>query len=102
MIAFLVGALATWRISSLLVHEDGPAEVLAKFRDHVGVRADKFGGCIGDGVLASALCCLWCTSVWVGWIVALTQSRNIPRAAKIGLAYSAAAIVIQKALEDKS
>jgi len=49
-----IGALAVWRITHLLHAEDGPADVLVRFR-----RA------LGSGVLGRAVQCFYCLSVWV-------------------------------------
>ena len=40
---FAMGVCATWRISHLLVHEDGPARVLARLRQSIGGMMDCFG-----------------------------------------------------------
>lgn len=50
---YLILALATWRISSLLVDEDGPFKILAIIR----VYASKLTG---------AFECIWCMSIWIG------------------------------------
>lgn len=52
--------LATWRLSSLLVNEDGPLNVFARLRDAAGVNRE------GElSQLATLLSCVWCTSIWV-------------------------------------
>ena len=74
-LALVIIALACWRISSLLVYEDGPFDVLAKFRSFIGVYYDEMSVSRGKNVFASALTCLWCTSPYIaiflvgGWIV---------------------------------
>jgi len=56
-------ALATWRIASLLVHEDGPWNIFARLRRRVGLVNDVE---IPDGFLPGVLSCVWCASIWVG------------------------------------
>lgn len=51
---FIMLALATWRISYMLVSEDGPSDVFVK------LRTLKLGGLLD---------CIYCTSVWVGFVV---------------------------------
>ena len=62
---FLVAALATWRLSSLLVAEDGPGRVFGRLRDFVGVEDGAQPGFWRD-----LLGCIWCVSVWVGALCA--------------------------------
>ncbi len=56
----IVGAGA-WRLSSMLVYEDGPWGIFATMRRRAGIPPE--GGRI-DGLFATLLSCLWCTSVW--------------------------------------
>ena len=44
---FVVGALATWRVTHLLVEEDGPADAVVRLRERAG---DSWVGA-GDGLL---------------------------------------------------
>jgi hypothetical protein len=93
----LILCLVTWRISSLLVDEPAPFELLSKFRRKIGVKYDANGNAIGENELAKLFTCVWCASIWVGWFVALAhyQSWNF---IVYGLAYSAGAIVIERAV----
>lgn len=94
MIPFLINVLLTWRLSSLLVNEQGPGDVLGLFRDKVGVAFDEQSKPYAKNIVAEILLCIWCTSVWVGWGVALVM-RDTNWLAN-GLAYSAGAIVIER------
>jgi hypothetical protein len=96
MTRLLIGILATWRISSLLVsdHETGPFDLFGRLRDAVGVNYTADSRRVGSNELARVFTCIWCMSVWVGWIVALAQS---PKQWFVrGLAYSAGAIIMEK------
>jgi hypothetical protein len=66
ILEFLVLTLATWRISSILVEEDGPFEVFDKLRHKLGVRYDEHSYPYGENELAKTLTCIWCVSPWVG------------------------------------
>lgn len=57
--AILIG-LATWRIASLLVNEDGPFNVFLQFRHLLGL--DKIGEI--KGFLPTLFGCVWCISIW--------------------------------------
>lgn len=56
----LVG-LAAWRVSSLLLYEDGPWAAFARLRSAAGV--ERSGEMTG---LATLFSCVWCMSVWIG------------------------------------
>ena len=58
LLHFIILSLATWRLSSLLVNEDGPNKVLHSFREQV---SDWTG----------LLDCVWCCSVWTGLILVI-------------------------------
>lgn len=68
----LVAALATWRLSSLLVNpgEAGPANLLHRLRDWAGAYE------LGEDdeprtSLGRLFACVWCMSVWMGGLCAL-------------------------------
>jgi len=49
LLTLIILSLAVWRISSLLVQEDGPYQVLLTIRNYTKL-----------------FDCIWCMSVWVG------------------------------------
>jgi hypothetical protein len=60
---FLLAALATWRVSALLVREDGPYDLIARLR-----KAAR------NTMAGRALECFYCTSLWIAapaafWLV---------------------------------
>lgn len=65
---FLILALATWRVSSLLVDERGPWDIFVKIRSLAGMTHDENGEVaeVPDGFFSQLLSCIWCTSVWTG------------------------------------
>lgn len=95
---FLILMLATFRITSLLVDEDGPLSLFSRFRQLVGVRVDKNGETYGKNVIATGLTCLWCTSVWVGiaWAIAYFFSPNGTILIAMPLALSSGAILVSR------
>lgn len=70
-VQLVVLALAVWRASSLLVQEEGPFEIFARFRYRIGVRYTKTNVAIGNNELAKLFTCVWCLSVWIGALAAL-------------------------------
>lgn len=67
---FVILALATWRLSSMIVREDGPAYVFRGLRELSGITHDESGVVvmIPDGFLPQLLSCVYCSSIWVGFI----------------------------------
>ena len=88
-------ALATWRISSLLCHEDGPYAIFRRMREELERR--------GSELFWALLQCVWCTSVWVGtgliifWMVAPTVARPFA----IVMSASTVAILLQTWIEGR-
>jgi hypothetical protein len=65
---FLIYSLATWRVASLLVQEDGPFRIFRRLRELTGIQHDDdLGGdiyLVPDTFLAGILSCVWCCSIW--------------------------------------
>lgn len=81
-----LGILAVWRITHLLHAEDGPWNVLAKFRARLGA-----------GVLGQMLDCFYCASVWIAlpfaWVVGDAPGERL----LLWPALSGAAALLQRA-----
>lgn len=60
-LTLLILILATWRVTSLLVDEDGPYHVFTRLR----MLPYPLGG--DDGLLT----CMWCCSMWTAPVVVL-------------------------------
>lgn len=65
IITLLILSLACWRITSLLVNEfeQGPYQILTKFREWVMPYTDVFE-------------CIYCTSIWIGIFITGIYSIN--------------------------
>lgn len=96
----LVLILATWRMASLLVEEDGPFEIFPKLRHALGVRYDENSISYGTNWFAKGLRCEHCVSVWLGffWAIAYIVWKDCVLVA-LPFALSAGAIVIQTFVE---
>ena len=76
ILEFTLIALAAWNISSLLVQEEGPFNILGKMRYFAGVDVGpdmqlykRHGiGTFRDG-MAGVFLCIWCMSRWVAAIL---------------------------------
>ena len=82
---WLIAALACWRLTSLLLKENGPFDVFVHWRAFIG----------GIRGLEALTTCVWCLSVWVAVPVALiAYTEYWPVLAPFAL--SAAAILIEE------
>ncbi len=83
---FLLATLATWRITHLLVLEDGPWDLVVRLRY-----------ALGNSVAGRAMDCFFCTSFWVAapfalWLVRATD----PAIVVTWLALSGAAALLHE------
>ena len=62
---FIVAALATWRITHLIVREDGPWKIIVRIRRRAGA-----------GFWGELMDCFYCSSVWVAAIFSFTLRPN--------------------------
>ena len=82
---FLVAALAVWRATHLLAKEDGPWDVLRKFRRG-----------LGDGVLGKLVSCFYCLSIWVALPFAWFVGGSLVEKAVGWWALSGAAVLLER------
>jgi hypothetical protein len=99
---FLVFGLATWRVASLLVHEEGPWKVFLRLRKWAGIQHDEQGQAlmIPDGFLAGILSCVWCCSMWVaaGWTILFFAFGEFALIGATVFGMSAVAVVVDTVL----
>ena len=96
-VMLLATILAAWRVTHLIVAEDGPWNLVARLRRRAGV------GAWGD-----LMDCFYCTSLWVaaplalglGVSLGLSLSDGWFTCAVLWLAISGGAIVIDRALPE--
>jgi hypothetical protein len=84
-IDFPVAALATWRISHLLVNEDGPWRFVPRIRARVA-----------GSELGRVLDCFGCASLWVALPAALFVSRHPLETVATWFALSGAAFLLER------
>lgn len=97
--------IATWRISSLLVDEDGPFDIFVKFRSLIGLEYDSVHDAwVPSNGFASLFSCVWCVSVWIGTGFYLLYAflPDIWHWIVIPLVLSTVAIIIDVHLEDET
>lgn len=97
---FILG-MGTWRLTSLIVNEDGPFYIFERFRHFIGVRYTETNEPFGTNVIAEGLSCIWCASVWFGFLTLLFYVLNplITLIVYTGLTLSTLAIVVEEVLD---
>lgn len=101
-LTFIIFGLATWRIASLLVHEDGPLYVFRYIRKLTGIQHDDAGVpyMVPSNFFAQVLSCVWCASFWIGfaWLGFWLLYPEIAKVIAIALSFSTVAIATEKFL----
>ena len=64
-IRFILASLATWRVTHLLALEDGPADLIVRFRAR-----------LGSSLAGKMMDCFKCLSLWMAAPAALFVTRN--------------------------
>ncbi len=106
---FAINALIVWRVASMLTFrssndktgllhlskETGPFEIFDKFRDMIGMHFNDLGAAWQQeqpNELAALFTCMFCSTTWIGFIVAVVNGKGL----HYGLALSTAAIALEK------
>ena len=83
--SFVLAVLATWRLAHLLASEDGPAELIVRFR-----------AMLGHSILGRLMDCFQCLSLWIAAPAALFVSRKPLEWAFCWLALSGGACLLER------
>ncbi len=67
----VAAAFATWRITALLVFDNGPFGIFLRLRERLGIVHDDNGDPSSwpDGGLGRLFTCVWCLSFWTALAV---------------------------------
>jgi len=84
-IRFVLAVFATWRVTHLLANEDGPADLIARFRAR-----------LGRGLAGSLMDCFNCLSIWIAAPAALFVCRKALDWLFTWLALSGAACLLDR------
>ena len=79
--SLILATLATWRVTHLLVNEDGPGEVVVRLRRRAG-----------SGWAGALMDCFYCMSFWVAVVVVSTVTRSRRPAPVLWLSVSGARV----------
>jgi hypothetical protein len=88
-IRFVLAVLATWRISHLLANEDGPGDLIVRFRAR-----------LGSGQFGKLMDCFYCLSLWIAVPLAFFVSRRPLDLLLTWLALSGAACLLERIGQD--
>ena len=88
---FLLCLLAVWRISHLLSQEDGPFDLVIKFRK-----------LFGQGFFGNLLDCFYCLSMWVSIPFAVWLAADWKEGVVTWLALSGGACILFKLTQKNS
>jgi hypothetical protein len=81
----VLAILATWRVTHLLVNEDGPANIIGRFRAR-----------LGSGLAGQLMDCFKCLSLWVAAPAALFIDRSLVGWLFTWLGLSGAACLLER------
>ncbi len=81
----VLAILATWRITHLLASEDGPADLVVRFRTR-----------LGSGLVGKLMDCFQCLSLWVALPLAFFVSRKPLELLLTWLALSGAVCLLER------
>ena len=82
---FLLAALAVWRVTHLVAKEDGPWDLLRRFRRG-----------LGEGMLGKLASCFYCLSIWVALLFAWFLGGSLVERIVGWWALSGAAVLLER------
>jgi hypothetical protein len=85
IVKYFVISIVVWRVTHLITAEDGPFDLILKFRK-----------LLGNSFLGKLMDCFYCASVWVGLAAVLCISRNWVDILILTFYYSGTAVIIEK------
>lgn len=88
--AFVLSIFASWRLTHLLAHEDGPWDLVVRLR-----------ALLGNNVLGRLMDCFYCVSVWVAAPFGVLVGRTAQECVLVWLALSGAACLLERMGQDR-
>ena len=85
MLRLVLAVLATWRVTHLLASEDGPADIIVRFRR-----------LLGQSLLGTLMDCFNCLSLWIAAPAAFFVSRKPVEWLVAWLALSGGACLLER------
>lgn len=85
VLRFVLAVLATWRVTHLLANEDGPADIIIRFRR-----------LLGHSLAGNLMDCFYCLSLWIAAAAAFFVSTRLLEWIFVWLAISGGACLLQR------
>lgn len=95
-LTLIVGGLAVWRLSHMIVKENGPLMVFTRLRAFLGRTQKRSGG------LFDMISCVYCISFWIGLLAALWVAPTLFHVIGYGLAFSGVATLLEAYMSSRS
>jgi hypothetical protein len=89
MLKFVLAVLATWRVTHLLANEDGPADIIVRFR-----------ALLGNSLAGKMMDCFNCLSIWIAAPAALFVSLKPLKWLMSWLALSGGACLLERLVRE--
>jgi Protein of unknown function (DUF1360) len=86
---FILAILGTWRITHMLSNEDGPGDLIARFRTF-----------LGTGLAGKLMDCFYCLSLWVAFPMTLFVTREAFQFLLTWLALSGSACILNRTTQE--
>jgi hypothetical protein len=102
LIAFLkfpIAMLANWRLSSLLVHEEGPWSIFRRIRAFIAQKALVDEKSATWATFSEGIHCVWCVSLWFSPFVAVWAAWDVPSWVILTFALSGGSILVETVLD---
>lgn len=87
-IVLIVGGLVTWRVTNILVKQNGPLAVFARLRAYLASKQKRIGG------FYDMFSCIACMSMIVGAVAAVVPSRSVFQWIAYTLSFSAISALV--------
>lgn len=87
---FLIISLVVWRLTHLFAKEDGPWDLVFKFRKQ-----------LGQGFFGSLLDCFYCLSIWIALPFGIWAGASLQEKLLLWIAFSGSSCLLEKITGEK-
>lgn len=94
LVQMIIIGIAVWRLSYMLVEEEGPYEIFTRLRNWLGTDVDEDHRNQHLNTLRGILECIYCISVWLGFFFVAVYVISPLAAMYIALPFALSAIAI--------